>query len=891
MIALTETWFTHDRIYLERVKGVYNILRTDRNTTETKKETGGGCALLVRKDLQIVKLKIANKKFETVWVKISLGKSKIIVGLHYIPQFILPQEFSDYTEQILENFLKTQEKILIIGDFNIPGVNWNNRSINVENYYIKQKGLKLLELAAILRCSQHNTSYDKDDETKVLDLVLTNIGECELDTNIDSLVKQDIYHPPFVFTIKDSPSVESVIMLQKPIYKFSCCNFLLLYNELNRMFSEFDMESNKLDVIQEFYNILYQGIDCTTPKITEIMSKRTGPPWVTKVLRRLINRKRKCYNSFKKTGKLKWLLEFKQLRRDITKLYRCEEQKYLTTLEKSIYTNSHYFWSQINNNKKKEKISLVENGSVITNNTDIANSFKHLFAGKYMCDNSYSRTQEEGTTLGPIAIPTITIKDILDGLNKIKPRVTPGPDQIPAYMMKACKDIIAPILHVIFNVSLMKGVFPEVWKEAYIIPIYKNGAKTDANNYRPVTILNCLSKVFEQIIQRYLAFHVKSRLHKAQHGFVQGKSIETNLIEVTDVILNEINKKNQVDVIYIDLSAAFDSVDHNILLQKLLNIGLSPLFVEWFKSYLTNRCFKVKVNHTLSDIAYMYRGVPQGSSLGPLLFAIFINDLPSLFENIGVNILLYADDIKLYKVIKSFDDSILLQNGLDVISNWVSRNNMKINKSKTKCISFTRKTQYIVTRYHLEGTMIEKTENIRDLGVYYDSKVIFDIHINNMIDSARRIFGYIISNWKKWNKPDVIIYLYKSLIRPKLEYASIIWSSASTCYLKLIEGVQRKLVSFIYHHFKMYNLFYDYEYLCEKLKLELLDKRRSDNHVKFIKSVLEGQMSCEYVLNRVLFKVPTYSTRNHKLLHTIAAKNSPVQRVITHYNLVNSTNQ
>ena len=273
-----------------------------------------------------------------------------------------------------------------------------------------------------------------------------------------------------------------------------------------------------------------------------------------------------------------------------------------------------------------------------------------------------------------ISVNSVVLEEVSNCINSIKPRTAIGPDRIPSYVIKGCKSILAPLLLNIMNKSLQECVFPEEWKQAFIVPIYKNGDKFNYLNYRPITILNCCSKVFEKIVHKHLIFQLQCVLHPSQHGFVKGRSITTNLVSITDSISNALHARKQVDVIYFDLSAAFDSVDHEILLQKLQNVGFSPKLVKWFKSYLSGRTFIVKANNLYSEVGSIYKGVPQGSSLGPLLFAIFINDLPFLFDHADTKILLYADDIKLFKIIHDYEDSSELQKGIDTVYNWSLRN-------------------------------------------------------------------------------------------------------------------------------------------------------------------------------------------------------------------------
>ena len=823
-------------------------------------------------------------------MKLLQGTKPLIIGLHYIPQNITPQDFNSYIDLILDYLLGVKDSVLILGDFNIPGICWQDKAVRHGNHYIQQKGLKVLELASLLQCEQHNKSYDESDDTKVLDLALTNVKHCEIEStvnNVEPLVKKDVYHPAFILSINQKCLNNSTVNLSVPIYNFKLCNYLSLYIDLKDMLSKLEMKNDVNYILSKFYDIIFYCFDKNVPKIYEVKNRKFGPVWMSRNLRKLTNRKRKCHNMYKKTGNSKWKEEYISLRTQINNEYRKEEKKYVTELESSLHNNRQYFWSQIKTNRNKNDIVIKENGELLTQKNRTVDVFKKSFENKYKKENQIMKISKQDTCAGPITIPYVTNDDVLQVIRKLKPKAAPGPDQVPCYILKGCRNEFTPVLQQIFNISLQSGTFPKSWKESYIIPISKGGDGTNKDNYRPVTIVNCCSKVFEQIVHNYLAFHLKSVLHPSQHGFIKGKSVETNLIEITDVISNALRDKSQVDVIYIDLSSAFDSVDHRILLKKLLDKGLSPCFVKWFDSYLTCRSFKVKVNNTYSEPGFIYKGVPQGSSLGTLLFTIFIDDLPTLCENLGVQILLYADDIKLYKVIHKSEDSRTLQAALNIVSLWASNNRMVINKNKTKSVTFTRKTQYIVTRYYLNTEPIEQCEYIRDLGVIFDNKLLFNRHIQKTVDSARRVFGCIVTNWYFMSNPEVILYLYKMLVRPKLEFASVIWGSTSNSHKALIEAVQKRVLNFIYYRFKLSHLFYEYNNVCTTFNLQSLMKRREQNDINFLQNILLGKINSEFVLNELYFKVPTHSMRKHNLILTKSSRTGPIGRMVLNYNAVN----
>jgi hypothetical protein len=249
----------------------------------------------------------------------------------------------------------------------------------------------------------------------------------------------------------------------------------------------------------------------------------------------------------------------------------------------------------------------------------------------------------------------------------------------------------------IFNLSLLTGKFLSLWKKADDVPIFKKGNKVLVGNYRPISILNNFSKIFESIIHDHLLFYFKFKQHSNQHGFVKSKSTVPNLVTYLDDVLPSVCPQGQFDSVYFDLSQAFDKVPHTLLLDKLSNFGLSPFYVNWFQSYLSNRSSFVRILGKFSSSFSVSSGVPLGSTLGPLLFNILINDISvKMYHS---RFLLFADDLKICRNIKSAEDCKTLKVDIDAVQQWCSENGMELNIQKTKIISFTRKTNSIHFKY------------------------------------------------------------------------------------------------------------------------------------------------------------------------------------------------
>ena len=270
--------------------------------------------------------------------------------------------------------------------------------------------------------------------------------------------------------------------------------------------------------------------------------------------------------------------------------------------------------------------------------------------------------------------------------------------------------------------------------------------------------MSACSKLFEIIVSDSLFSCCKNYIDSEQHGFYPKRSVSTNLMQFTSTCLRNMDLGWQVDAVYMDLKAAFDLVDHEILLAKLDWLGVSTTSVAWFRSYLTNRRMRVKIGLSVSDAFSNKSGVPQGSNLGPLLFLIFINDLSSVLQpNCR---LLYADDTKVFKVIRCLTDCTELQNMLCSFTEWCSRNFMRLSIDKCNIISFHRKHYPIVFDYTISGHHVPRVQHVRDLGVMLDSELTFRIHYNDILAKANRQLGFIFKIADEFRDPLCLFCLY-----------------------------------------------------------------------------------------------------------------------------------
>lgn len=353
-----------------------------------------------------------------------------------------------------------------------------------------------------------------------------------------------------------------------------------------------------------------------------------------------------------------------------------DDKKYKQKVEADLCSNPKFFWQFVKTQyKNPHEVSIIQNGQAVPQEV-VPNLFAEHFKSIYDStsgNNVYHSGRAENdilssSSLTPLIVPpTITVADVIKAAKSLKSTRVAGSDNIPSFIIKGCMHIIAPVLCKIFNISISTGKFPLSWKSAIVVPVPKNTNVSNVLNFRPISLLCNFSKIFEKIIIDHLRCHIKNSLSAHQHGFLSGRSTTTNLVSFLQFAAPNVLNHRQVDTVYFDLSKAFDVVHHDLLIRKLEQIGLSPLYCNFFKDYLHGRSFRVKSGNFFSLEHAIPSGVPQGSNIGPLLFIIFFDDvkhvLTSHFE-------IFADDLKISRTIHEPTDVLLLQKDIDAFTQW-----------------------------------------------------------------------------------------------------------------------------------------------------------------------------------------------------------------------------
>nr|CAD2154539.1 unnamed protein product [Meloidogyne enterolobii] len=430
-----------------------------------------------------------------------------------------------------------------------------------------------------------------------------------------------------------------------------------------------------------------------------------------------------------------------------------------------------------------------EGSDPISLDTDKAKKFKTIFEEMVSGDINYkqisieaSDENHEETIFEPYIIEKL--------LKKLPNKLSHSPENVNQYFLKKCATPLALPLSILYNNTFKTGIVPELWKTAHIKPIFKKkGSVNDSKNYRPIALTSPICRVYERLIANKLLEQLDKNkiIAEEQFGFLPKSSCTLQILLSMQDWYTSLDRKLGTDIIYFDFEKAFDKVDHEILIRKLQEIKVDSLTIRWIANFLTNRSHIVKIDENYSQPFLPKTGVPQGTVLGPLLFLIYINDLPSHIPK-NIKVKLYADDFKLYSEIKTEEDCVELQEAINNAYKWAKNNKLEFSTSKVKVLKIYNKIKF---NYEISGEKIEEVNNIRDLGIYIDNKLKFDQHITKITRSSFIRLNNILGILPKTLPIETYVKAFKTYVRPIMEYSTENFSPKLEYLNKQLEKPQK----------------------------------------------------------------------------------------------------
>lgn len=854
ILTFSETWLndsiSSDELFLP---SFHSPERRDRPS-----DSHGGVMVYIKNNLAYKRRNdLELNGIECIWVELTLRNRKLLIGTFYKP----PSSGTMYSNMI-ENSVSLAvdtciKDIIITGDFNV----------NVLNTSSSKYIVSLCQQFNLSQTIREPTHYTETSHSLIDLLLLSNESSLVKSGVADPFLDQDIrYHCP-IFGIFKYTKPKSHTYKRK-IWKYQQGDYPLLRQKIN----EFDWDTIENDDLNTYATNFSETLielseTCIPNKVVTI--RPNEPLWITQAIKQSIRARKRAYRKAKHTNTQTHWNKFRKLRNKTVSLIRKSKQQHYDNLASKLTSESlstKDWWKVLkliqNPNNKSCIPPLKKDDLIISDNEMKANLLNTFFAEQTFLDDS----NKEPPDLAPHTTDELfsfnhatpnNVQSILQLLPKGK---ASGPDQLNNIVLCNISEEVSVPLCKLYNFCIDRKMFPRTWKEAYVTAVFKKGDPAQINNYRPISLLNVLGKVFEKILFQQIFNHLQATnfLTPFQSGFVPQDSTVNQLTYLYNTFCQALDSGKEVRAIFFDISKAFDRVWHRGLLSKLRACGFSQNSLSLLTDYLTDRRQCVVLPGAKSSWKPICAGVPQGSILGPLLFLIFINDIVTQVRS---NIRLFADDTSLYLIIDKRDQMMATTDSLNEdisnISKWASDWLVTFNPSKSESMIISRKhNTNLYPALIMDNQHIVEVSEHKHLGVILSNDCSWHSHIEYIVSKA----------WPKINLMRSLAYkldrrsletMYISFIRPLLEYADTIWDNCTENDKHELDKIQNEAARICTGTTKLVSL--------DKLKKEigwesLSERRRKHKLIAFYK--MTHSLSPSYLSDLVPQSVSAQSQYN-----------------------------
>ena len=627
---------------------------------------GGGVMLLV-KDSYISQQISYPGEGEIIWVEVLLknGRKLLLSSVYRPPDG--PTAQLDLFEQSLKDCMPMNDPnntVFIGGDFNCGDIDCENYCVfqNSNRKSIHNSLLRILDdfhLSQIISCATRGDN--------LLDLFITNqpgiVKTCTVIPGYSD-------HEMAVADCELNPVISK--KKARPIQLFSKANWDELKLKASGFRDEF-LSSRMCDIEQQWSRLKSFIHNILTSIPSKLPSTKRHVPWINRSIQRLCRKKQRLYRKPKRDHKNSSWSKYRSCKRNCTQQLRRARSGYISEVIGAAFEqqDTKPFWKFIKSCKNDSPgvAPLKSRGVLHSDSGTKAELLNAQFRSVFTKEDLASIPRLEGDNYPSMDNITVAVEGVEKLLRNIKAHKASGPDNIPCRLLKELASELAPCLTRIFQESLSSGQLPDDWKKARIAPAFKKGSTCLAENYRPISLTCVCCKLLEHIICSQIHKHLNKYdiLTSLQHGFRSRHSCESQLITTIHDLMLRYDSKEQIDIAVLDFSKAFDTVPHERLLKKLMHYGIDGQTWSWIAAFLRNRTQCVVVDSETSSSTRVESGVPQGTVLGPLLFQLYINDLP---DNVTSQVRLFADDCLLYRSVGTIQDQLNLQHDLTSLHEW-----------------------------------------------------------------------------------------------------------------------------------------------------------------------------------------------------------------------------
>ena len=776
--------------------------------SQPSKHNAGGVGFYIKDNIEFHfrdDLSSTTEEYECLWIEVHSKSRNLLCSVNYRHPHSNLDSFSDYLSGAIDKISKENKYCILMGDININLLNFESHTATED--LINSLGTYCFQphILKPTRITDHSA-------TLIDNIFFNSIEHHTISGNL--LCDLTDHLPNFLIINKFSCVSNKIDIYRRDYSRFNESELITEVQSINWEDVLPSDVNNVNDIFDTFHSTISEVIERHVPlkKLSRREIRLQAKPWITKGLRTSIAIKNKLYKLYLKSKGNYYFLKFKYYRNKL---------KHLLLISKKSYYNDFFTYNQANIKETwrgiKQLITLKQTNSFVpttvtignsklTNPQCIANAFNNYFAtiGPNLANaipsvNTSVNSYLNGPLCNSFFLYPVNTTEIENEINNLNSSKSVGPFSIPTKLLKILTTLLSQPLTYLFNCSFATGVVPDNLKLARVIPVYKKGPRDIISNYRPISLLSVFNKILEKLMYtRIIKFlELNKVFFNGQFGFRSNHSTTHATLLITDKIQKAIENRLYSCGIFLDLSKAFDTVNHTILIKKLEYYGIRGIAKDWFCSYLTNRKQFVSIGNAKSEEKPITCGVPQGSVLGPLLFLIYINDFHNSATDIDFH--LFADDSNLFSSHKSLQT---LEANLNIalcgVNEWLCANKLSLNIEKSNFVIFhppQKKVNHSVN-LRINNMVIEEKKSIKYLGIIMDANLNWKNHIHELSKKISRGIG-LLSKLRHFVSSHILTQVYYSIIFPYLTYGVLIWGNTYKTNLNPLIVLQKKAIRII----------------------------------------------------------------------------------------------